>query len=269
MPRLAALALLLLLAACGAPPQSFPQLDYGYLSRLPLDVGRVEMGPPWAPRGAGQHVEYLAPEPPDAVLERMARTRLIASGGKGYARVTVEDASIVLANTDYDGTMALRVAIHDNAGKTLATAEARVAAVRPMTDSGSAAQRSDLYILTKTLMDQINVELEYQVRHKLAKYLMATSATAPAPGPVQIQNLTPGAAAAAPTTAGAPAAAAPAAGATLPSDAVPGMAAPPPAPPALGAHDLLPQGAGTGVIPEQKLGTLPVGVKQIPPKTKP
>jgi hypothetical protein len=94
--------------------------------------------------------------------------------------------------------------------------------------------RSALYDMTKQMMDSMNIEFEYQVRHNLKDWLVSSSA---APTPVQQQNLAlPPGASAAPTPA--PAMPAPAAASRSPGlspqpsilGTIPAGAVPPPTP---------------------------------------
>jgi hypothetical protein len=49
--------------------------------------------------------------------------------------------------------------------------------------------RALLYDLVSATMKDMNVEFEYQVRHSLPDWLQSTAPAAPAPPPVEQQNL--------------------------------------------------------------------------------
>jgi len=138
--------------------------------------------------------------PVDA-LRQMAHDRLAASGNSGQARFVIEDASILAGPGRLDGSMAVRLDVGTSDGTRSGYAEAKV--VRSITGGPDQADggRQAAYDLTRRMMDDMNVELEYQIRRTLRDYLLATSLTAPAPGPVQSQDLAPppGATAAPPT----------------------------------------------------------------------
>ena len=83
--------------------------------------------------------------------------------------------------------MALRVDVMTADGTKAGFAEARVS--RSRTGLGRNLQ-GPLYDITKQMLDDMNVELEYQLRLSLRDY-MQTAAPAPAPAPVQQQDLPP------------------------------------------------------------------------------
>ena len=184
------------LAGCGgddvAPPATYLPLTYDYLPKLRLNVASIAIDDSWTPNPAsGQHVEYLSPVQPVDALRRMARDRLLPGGGAGQARFVIEDASIVLGPGRLDGSLAVRLDIGTSGGSQSGYAEARV--VRSLTGGPGDADggRGAAYRLTKQMMVDMNVELEYQIRRSLRDYLQATDAVAPAPGPVQSQDLAP------------------------------------------------------------------------------
>jgi hypothetical protein len=229
LTRRAAFILPLLLAACAAtPPKVFEPLDYSYLTKLKLDVGNIEIDDSWVPRGGGRHVEYLAPTRPIVALRRMAEQRLVPGGTAGRAVFTIDDASIFQGPSRYEGSLAVHLEVFDAQGNSKGSIYARVRATRSITDEGDPeAVREDLYVLTRKMMDDMNVEFEYQLRKGLNSVLQTTDTTAPPPPPVQQQDLSaPGATQAAPAAAPAPATtAAPAA-----SPAAPIQFSPPPGP---------------------------------------
>lgn len=187
-----ALALPLLLAACGddpGAPASYPPPSYDYLTKVELKVGRIEIDDSWAPRGAGRRVEHLAPIPPREALRRMAEDRMVAAGTTGRAVFVIEDASIIRGPRDYQASLAVRVDVADDAGNRIAQAPARVVLVRPVRGESERAVRDDLYAFVRELMDEMNVEFEYQVRRTLRDALHQTAPNAPEPGPVDAQPL--------------------------------------------------------------------------------
>ncbi len=190
------LALPLLLAGCGgdgdaSQPVVYQQPSYGYLTKLRLNVAQVGIDDNWVPTvrpGQPQHVESLSPVAPVAALRQMAQDRLLTGGSSGSARFVIEDASILQGASDrLDGSFAVRLDIDTSDGRRAGFAEARV--VRSMTLGGAAdGGRATAYALVKQMMDDMNVEFEYQVRHSLGEYLQSTDPIA-APTPVQSQDL--------------------------------------------------------------------------------
>jgi len=174
-----------------APPQQFEPLHYEYLTKLRLDVARIDIADTWAPRGEARHVEYLSPVQPQDALRQMASDRLVAGGAAGRAVFAIQDASIIEAQGQYQANLAVRLDIVDDAGNRLRGIEAHVAEVHPMTGDSPPAVRGDLYALTRQAMDDMNVEFEYQIRNHLDVQLQPTSPTAPPPPPVGTENLGP------------------------------------------------------------------------------
>ena len=200
MPRAAAGFLLFLLSLVTSgcafgppapPPQAFEPLHYEYLTKIRLDVARIDVDANWAPRGEAQHVEYLAPVQPLDALREMANDRLVAGGSANRALFRIEDASIIRRGGAYQATLAVRLDIQDETGNRVSGIEARVADVRPVSGGSAGAVREDLYALTRQAMDDMNVEFEFQIRRHLNAKMEPTSTTAPAPPAVRTEDLGP------------------------------------------------------------------------------
>ena len=228
--RVLAWLLPLLLFACGEeppPPASYPPLSYSYLTPLRLNVASIEIENRAVPTGPDD-VAALSPVTPVAALEQMAHDRLFAAGTSGSAVFVIDDASIL---RQPDGALSGSLAVHLNidtaAGHRAAYAEARVSRIR--TPGGDEDLRTSLYQLTKQMLDDMNVEFEYQIRRSLKDWLLSSNPTA-SPAPVQQQPLPPPGAGTAPPSSSLP---------LLPPASSPA----PPAPPAsssLGSLPLLP-----------------------------
>lgn len=176
------LATPLWLAACGDDglPRSFAPLRYDYLTRLQINVASIDTAD-LPPPGA---LDQISPAPLAPALRQMALDRLTAGGSSGHGLVTVEEARITRGGGGLDGAMALRLDILAADGTKVGFAEARVA--RHVATGGSL--QANLYDITKAMLDDMNVEFEFQVRQSLRDYLQTTT-TAPAPAPVQQENL--------------------------------------------------------------------------------
>ena len=188
MPVSRRLALLfpLWLASCGSEPplrQDFPPLRYDYLTKLGLNVASVEISPP-PPPGP---LDALDPVPPAQALVQMAQDRLAAGGSLGRAVFAVDQASIVRIPDGLEGTLAVHLDVLTSEGTRAGFAEARVSrrAVGIGRDLPGA-----LYDITRQMMDDMNVEFEFQVRRSLRDWLQEAT-TAPPPPPVQQQDLGP------------------------------------------------------------------------------
>ena len=172
-----------LLAACADDTRrtDFPPLRYDFLPRLDLNVAEISFGDLPAPGP----LDGISPVPAGPALRQMAQDRLAAGGSSGRAVVTIEEARIVRNGDGLDGSMAIHLDIVAADGSRAAFAEARVA--RHAAGIGSDL-RGALYDTTKQMLDDMNVELEFQLRRSLKDYLQ-TTATAPPPPPVQQQDL--------------------------------------------------------------------------------
>ena len=197
MLRRTVLLLPLLLAACGgddlAQRTEFPGLRYDYLAPLRLNVATVDVpdAPPPGP------LDQVNPAPPGQTLRRMATDRIGAGGAAGRAVFVVDQASITQAGNSLSGVMAVHLDVLRPDGGRAAFAEARV--TRQASLSRPAELPAALYDMTRAMMDDMNVELEFQARRSLRDWLQSAE-TAPAPAPVQQQDLSaPGQPAAPPT----------------------------------------------------------------------
>jgi hypothetical protein len=187
--KLLLLGALLTLAGCAdeaaAPVINFVPLQYSYLPKLRLNVGTVEVADHSAPVGP-QDVASSSPAVPAAVLAQMARDRLFPAGTSGRADFVIDQASLV---RDPNGALSGHMAVHldilsaDGARAGFAAADVsrqHVPGSEP--EDGSA----NLYLLTKQMMADMNVELEYQIKRSLSAYLVAAGS---APAPVMAQPL--------------------------------------------------------------------------------
>lgn len=228
--RRAALAFagaLLLLAGCsGAPPPSYPRLSYSYLRPLRLNVAALEIDDSWVPQ-SGDDISFLSPEQPVDALRQMAHDRLVVSGSLGRAVFRIEDASIFETHDRLDGHLAVRLDIYTAQNKRTAYAEASVSRSVAAPEGRGEVLRAALYALTKQMMDQMNVEFEFQARRGLHDWLQQTSAPDTAiPAPVEQQTL-PGAPDGATPTLEAPPATTSPANAPAPTSPAPTSLAPP------------------------------------------
>jgi hypothetical protein len=213
------------------------------LPPISLRVASVNVQNVYVPSADDATLIGEAPEAPANALLDMLNRRLIPSGAPGTATVTVEMASLDETGGNLTGTLSVRVDLTGPRGATGFT-EANVSHTQAAPDSDAPEDmRAALYGLTKNLMDQMNVQLQYQLQHDLAPWVVyntgaAAAAVGTAPGSGIVATPLPG-------PGGAPSAGPPAAGPPAGS---------PPAP----ATNTLPPGS----LP---LGTLPLGTLPVPP----
>lgn len=208
MPRprlLPPLLLVLALAACGsdedtAAPQTFPPLTYGYLTKLRLNVAAIQVQNA-APPATGDDVSAQSPVPPAQALTQMAQDRLFAAGTSGTAVFTIDRASILREPGGVlQGNLAAHLDILTAGGTRAGFAEMQVSREHTPGDDENRAQV--LYGMTKQMLDDMNVELEFQVKRSLHDWLVPDAAT---PAPVQAAPLEGPPAAAPPPVAAPPA----------------------------------------------------------------
>jgi hypothetical protein len=176
LTRRRVLLLPLALAACGEDEESvFEPLRYNYLPPIQLNVAAIAIEQRFVPAGVPPDVSDQDPTPPVEALKTMANDRLQAFGTANKAVFAVLDASLTREDDVVIGSMAVSLTILDDNATQLGFAEARVQSRH----TGELNHiRSVLYEMTKTMMSDMNIEFEYQIRHNLKDWL--TSSAAPA-----------------------------------------------------------------------------------------
>ena len=181
LARRALLLMPLLLAGCGGDEETpvaeaggdFPPLRYGYLPPIKLGVQRLETARGFVlPTGEDEMIG-LSPVSPLETLYAMARDRLQPVAQSGTATFHVVTASITKQHDTLNGVLAVRLDVRD--GDSNGYVVARVTATR---SAKNASRRAAVYDLLKSMMSQMNVELEYQIRNKLKAWVVNTQ-----PGP--------------------------------------------------------------------------------------
>ena len=234
------MAATLALGGCGGGGGSgsepvFKPLTYGYLTPLRLNVGQIRIEDHAPPPAGPDDLGPSSPVPPEQALQQMAQDRLVAAGNSGTAVFTIDQASITgQPGGALDGTLAVHLDIIGNSGGHSGYAEAHVSRefVPGTGDNGDAGGlKAQLYTLTSQMMQDMNVEFEFQLRRTLGDWLLDASG-APVAATVEQQPLTPPGGGSQPTSVGAPVQLAPPS-TPMPSNAVPlspppGFLQPPP-----------------------------------------
>jgi hypothetical protein len=174
------LLLPLALATCGEDEEPvFEPLRYNYLPPIQLNVASIDVQQRFIPSGIDPDVSGRDPAPPVDALKAMGNDRLQAFGTANKAVFAILDASLTRDNDVVSGSFVVSLTIQDDSGTQLGFAEARVQG----SHTGRIGNlRTVLYDLTKSMMSDMNVEFEYQIRKNLKTWL--TSDTAP-PTPVE------------------------------------------------------------------------------------
>jgi hypothetical protein len=174
------LLLPLAVAACGGSDeddesQAFPPLRYNNLPPIQLKVASIAIEQRFIPAGVPPDVSNRDPASPIEALKAMANDRLQAFGTANKAVFSILDASIARDDDVVTGSLTVSLAIVDDSGAQLGYAQAHEQSRR----TGSVRDlRSILYDMTKAMMNDMNIEFEYQIRHHLKPWL--TDTTAPA-----------------------------------------------------------------------------------------
>lgn len=200
LARRTVLLLPLLATACvdNPTPGNFSQSNYSYLTKLRLNVANIEIDDRSPP--ATSALDGMAPLRPADALKQMAMDRLFAGGSAGRAVFVIDGASLTRTDGGIDGRLAVHLDIYTGGETRVGFAEAQVARRRVSTDGETT--RTILYEFVNQMMDDMNVEFEFQVRRSLKEYLQDTDSTAPPPAPVQSQDLSAPAAVARPAVPG-------------------------------------------------------------------
>lgn len=186
LTRRSSLFLPFLLTACGGGEheREFPPLHYNYLEPLRLNVAEVRIEQRFVPSGVAPDVSQLDPEPPVAALRTMAADRLQALGATGFAVFAILDAALVRLKDTINASWAVELSIYTAPNVRAGYADASVSS----TYTGDLDDLpGKLYDMTKSLMDRMNVEFEYQVRRSLGGWLLPAGVQQ---APVRQQPLT-------------------------------------------------------------------------------
>jgi hypothetical protein len=184
LTRRSSLLVPLLLAACGGHERrDYPPLRYNYLLPLGLNVAQIRVEQRYMPSGAPPDVSQLDPVAPVDALHNMATDRLQALGASGTAVFSILNAALIRRDDTLSGTFEVELDVYTapDVRAAYATASVTGSFTGDLDDI-----RSRLYDMTRSLMDRMNVEFEYQVRRSLGSWLL--SAGAPQ-APVQQQPL--------------------------------------------------------------------------------
>lgn len=193
------LALPALGAACGDRTPETPAPfglgsgppSYSHLTPIRLDVAGIDIAP--TPVGVATLVVPPAPIEPAQAMQTMARDRLFAGGTSGRARFAILTATLTRQRQSDGGLfsspterlnvlMRCRVEILGGEGEPpqgFAQAETNRSSVMPaasMAERTASAER-----IVRQAMADLNIELEYQIRRNLRRWLVTgPAATRPA-----------------------------------------------------------------------------------------
>ena len=190
LSRLAAALLVASLVACETPvsaPQ-FPDITFGHMPPIRLDVADVEFVAEYAPPQAPPNVEHLFPVRPAAAVKRWAEERIEPAGVMRRAKVTLVNAAVIEVPLDkksglagvfwneqserYDGIVEVRVEIVDDRGFTVGRVRAVAQRSQTVPEDVTLNEREQVwYKLTEALMKDLDAELENSIRKYLQEYV--------------------------------------------------------------------------------------------------
>ena len=178
LTRRSSLLLPFLLAACVPEAKVYPPPRYDFLKPIDLAVKTIEVQIRFAAAGVPPDISQQSPVDPVATLRQMGEDRLKALGSQARAVFTISDASLIRRDDLIRGSMDATVAIVADDGQRLAYAQARV--TRSHTGRVGDLQQL-LFDMVSDMMDDMNVELEFQIRGKLPQWLAGEVTAVPAP----------------------------------------------------------------------------------------
>jgi hypothetical protein len=188
LTRRSSLLLPFLLAACGGEPiRAYRPLRYAYLKPIELAVKSVEIAVRFVPSGVRPDISGESPIDPVATLGQMGEDRLKALGSAARAVLVISDASLIRRNNEIQGSMEATLEIVTDDGQSAGYAQARV-------NAGHTGRVDDLqqvlYDMVSGMMDDMNIELEHQIRTQLKTWLAEEATPVPAvPAPVEAAPL--------------------------------------------------------------------------------
>lgn len=188
--------LILIIAAvvggCQATPPGhrFPELTYGHLGTIPLDVARVDIVDEYQEPLRPPNVDHLFPTPPERAMRRWATDRLVATGTPDrYARFVIQDARVIETElprtrgirgaftTDqtqrYDLTLSAAIEIREERGNYRSGyATASTSRSRTVAEDITVNDREKIWFeMLEQAMNDLNAELERQIRGNLTRFV--------------------------------------------------------------------------------------------------
>lgn len=180
------------LAGCATPPPQnrFPDLTYAHLGEFRLDVAEISVISEYKSPFAPPNIEQNMPVVPERAMRRWAADRLAATGTPGHtAQFIIQDAKVTdtpLAKTQglrgvftsdqsnrYDSSFAARIVVRAERGYFgTGEASARATRARTVAEGISINEREKVWFeLVEATMNDLNAELDRQIRGKLGRFL--------------------------------------------------------------------------------------------------
>jgi len=189
---LAALAGVLVLGSCASPPppQTFAEITWSHLPPFLFNVSRVDVVTAYKPTFTAPFVEHLFPTPPEKVVRRWIQDRVRADGPAGWAKVTINDASVkettlqhshdlashftVEQGEKYEASIDATIEIYGPRGYRDGFANAHAVRTQTVPENATLNERERFwYNLTDGVMQDFNTEMEKNIDLYLKRFLVA------------------------------------------------------------------------------------------------
>jgi len=190
LKKLALLAVVVLPAACAAPPPvRLPDMTFTDRPRFLLDVAQIQVVDQYQPTFRLPNIEHQVPVPPAKAVERWARDRLVPVGSSGNAVITIKDARVIESSlrvtpgvqgvftkeqaARYDAFVDVSIEIKPTSiNMPEGSASARAERSRTVAEGISPNELDRvLYELVEGLMRDLDVQLDTNVQRFLAPYI--------------------------------------------------------------------------------------------------
>lgn len=169
---------------------NFAPLTYDYLTPIFFNVSQVSTQNLTVDSQYPRDVSNLCPTLPATALENMATNRFKARGTNGHAIFVINRASLQEdRHNGIYGQMHVTLDIYNDSDAKVATVQASVNHTYDGENAkGDANSKANLYDITQKMMQDMNVELEYQIRQHLQSWLVDATGT-PIVGQIKAQDL--------------------------------------------------------------------------------
>ncbi|MCE2564868.1 hypothetical protein [Komagataeibacter sp. FNDCF1] len=168
-------------------PTTFEGPQYGDAPPLSLNIASLSIVDRGQPGLVPGDLSGRAPNPPDELLKQLAHTRLLTAGSGGEGVFTIDRASILHEPGGIlDGQLNVHLDVTSADGRRTGYAVAQITrSYDPKRKHGNSDTPQNLNALTNMMLQDMNQELENQIRANLGNWLV----TPRAPGSVAEQSL--------------------------------------------------------------------------------
>ncbi len=168
------------LTACShKDTMEYAPLTYDYLTPIFFNIEQIKIQDQSASNQYPRDISNLSPTPPALALNNMINNRFKPRGNSGIAVFTINRASLQESsdNAVY-GQIDLTLSIYNKNNKKVGSIQVSTNHTY-QTDhhKGNLDSRANLYDITQKMMQEVNVELEYQIRNHLEPWIVDATGT--------------------------------------------------------------------------------------------